>query len=193
MTERSSVTTTITTLFGSSLDFIGTRPSSLSFSTLPGLFPLPAFSSLSFAQMSRVRLPLFFVSSVPYCPPPGSVFKGVQVGGRRRWWYVIFSPCLRSRLSLLRCQVSANRPLLSNSSKATLWTSMILLSKVRISHNVYLPLSFSQRSFSGMETDSYRKQCVIDDEVALLDVLDTAGQEEYGSVSSSFWPYQPGT
>jgi GTPase KRas protein len=37
-----------------------------------------------------------------------------------------------------------------------------------------------------MATDSYRKQCVIDDEVALLDVLDTAGQEEYGSVSSSF-------
>jgi len=27
--------------------------------------------------------------------------------------------------------------------------------------------------------DSYRKQCVIDQEVALLDVLDTAGQEEY--------------
>lgn len=32
-------------------------------------------------------------------------------------------------------------------------------------------------------TDSYRKQCVIDDEVALLDVLDTAGQEEYGLVA----------
>lgn len=30
--------------------------------------------------------------------------------------------------------------------------------------------------------DSYRKQCVIDNEVALLDVIDTAGQEEYGSV-----------
>lgn len=30
--------------------------------------------------------------------------------------------------------------------------------------------------------DSYRKQCVIDEEVALLDVLDTAGQEEYGWV-----------
>ncbi|KAG0097402.1 Ras GTPase [Podila epicladia] len=28
--------------------------------------------------------------------------------------------------------------------------------------------------------NSYRKQCVIDDEVALLDVLDTAGQEESG-------------
>lgn len=27
--------------------------------------------------------------------------------------------------------------------------------------------------------DSYRKQCVVDEEVALLDVLDTAGQEEY--------------
>jgi Ras family len=36
----------------------------------------------------------------------------------------------------------------------------------------------------GLATDSYRKQCVIDDEVALLDVLDTAGQEEYGSVST---------
>lgn len=32
----------------------------------------------------------------------------------------------------------------------------------------------------GLGKDSYRKQCVIDDEVALLDVLDTAGQEEYG-------------
>lgn len=28
-------------------------------------------------------------------------------------------------------------------------------------------------------SDSYRKQCLIDEEVALLDVLDTAGQEEY--------------
>ena len=33
------------------------------------------------------------------------------------------------------------------------------------------------------QADSYRKQCLIDDEVALLDVLDTAGQEEYGYVS----------
>ena len=28
-------------------------------------------------------------------------------------------------------------------------------------------------------TDSYQKECDIDGEVALLDVLDTAGQEEY--------------
>jgi len=31
--------------------------------------------------------------------------------------------------------------------------------------------------------DSYRKQCVVDDEVALIDILDTAGQEEYRRVS----------
>ncbi|KAG8962358.1 Ras GTPase [Tulasnella sp. 425] len=30
--------------------------------------------------------------------------------------------------------------------------------------------------------DSYRKQCVIDEEVALLDVLDTTGLEEYGAL-----------
>ncbi|GJE96231.1 Ras GTPase [Phanerochaete sordida] len=34
--------------------------------------------------------------------------------------------------------------------------------------------------------DSYRKQCVIDDEVALLDVLDTAGQEEYGAMREQY-------
>ncbi|SCV74135.1 BQ2448_6567 [Microbotryum intermedium] len=35
--------------------------------------------------------------------------------------------------------------------------------------------------------DSYRKQCVIDEEVALLDVLDTAGQEEYSYVVILNW------
>ena len=38
-----------------------------------------------------------------------------------------------------------------------------------------------------MATDSYWKQCVIDDKVDLLDVLDTASQEEYRFVSSSFF------
>jgi len=57
-------------------------------------------------------------------------------------------------------------------------------------NHVSLSLYFFWRSsLSGMATDSYRKQCVIDDEVALLDVLDTAGQEEYGSVSSSFFDH----
>ena len=35
-------------------------------------------------------------------------------------------------------------------------------------------------------TDSYRKQCVIDSEVALLDVLDTAGQEEYAAMREQY-------
>jgi small GTP-binding protein len=35
-------------------------------------------------------------------------------------------------------------------------------------------------------TDSYRKQCVIDDELALLDVLDTAGQEEYSAMREQY-------
>ena len=34
--------------------------------------------------------------------------------------------------------------------------------------------------------ESYRKQCVIDDEVALVDVLETPGQEEYGHMSVFF-------
>lgn len=37
-----------------------------------------------------------------------------------------------------------------------------------------------------IRTDSYRKQCVIDDEVALLDVLDTAGQEEYSAMREQY-------
>lgn len=38
----------------------------------------------------------------------------------------------------------------------------------------------------ALSTDSYRKQCVIDDEVALLDVLDTAGQEEYSAMREQY-------
>ncbi|KAN0099292.1 Ras family domain containing protein [Hyaloscypha variabilis] len=34
--------------------------------------------------------------------------------------------------------------------------------------------------------DNYRKQCVIDEEVALLDVLDTAGQEEYSAMREQY-------
>ena len=34
--------------------------------------------------------------------------------------------------------------------------------------------------------DSYRKQCVVDSETALLDVLDTAGQEEYSAMREQY-------
>jgi len=57
--------------------------------------------------------------------------------------------------------------------------STTLLSKVRLQFREFLMGDWTSMTFRW-ETDSYRKQCVIDDEVALLDVLDTAGQEEYG-------------
>ena len=34
--------------------------------------------------------------------------------------------------------------------------------------------------------DSYRKVCVVDNEVALFDVLDTAGQEEYSTMREQY-------
>jgi GTPase SAR1 family protein len=37
--------------------------------------------------------------------------------------------------------------------------------------------------------DSYRKQVVIDDETALLDILDTAGQEEFSSMQDQVYSY----
>lgn len=44
--------------------------------------------------------------------------------------------------------------------------------------NVTLKSHFVEEYDPTIE-DSYRKQCVIDDEVAVLDILDTAGQEVY--------------
>src|SRR5271156_3099641 len=57
---------------------------------------------------------------------------------------------------------------------------MILLLKVRQAQ----VLSFTDLTLPFL--DSYRKQCVIDDEVALLDVLDTAGQEEYSAMREQY-------
>ena len=34
--------------------------------------------------------------------------------------------------------------------------------------------------------DSYTKQCVIDDKVAKLDILDTAGQEEFSAMREQY-------
>ena len=42
-----------------------------------------------------------------------------------------------------------------------------------------------QPPFTPQRPDSYRKRCVIDGEMALLDILDTAGQEEYGYTTAS--------
>ena len=48
-----------------------------------------------------------------------------------------------------------------------------------------LPLGSAQ-TVADQTEDSYRKQCIIDEEVALLDVLDTAGQEEYGAMREQY-------
>ena len=47
-------------------------------------------------------------------------------------------------------------------------------------------LLFQYRANWPNQLDSYRKQCVIDEEVALLDVLDTAGQEEYSAMREQY-------
>lgn len=63
-----------------------------------------------------------------------------------------------------------------------MWTSTILPLKV------WHPASGREQATSVVLTraDSYRKQCVIDGEVALLDVLDTAGQEEYSAMREQY-------
>jgi GTPase KRas len=59
--------------------------------------------------------------------------------------------------------------------------NMILQSKVTTSSTS----SLASTTANG-DADSYRKQCVIDEEVALLDVLDTAGQEEYSAMREQY-------
>jgi len=49
---------------------------------------------------------------------------------------------------------------------------------------LFIPSPIPKLTFP--RTDSYRKQCVIDEEVALLDVLDTAGQEEYSAMREQY-------
>ena len=66
--------------------------------------------------------------------------------------------------------------------------SMILPLKVRcpplFANDCVLFDAASNTGIFGI--DSYRKQCMIDDEVALLDVLDTAGQEEYSAMREQY-------
>lgn len=57
---------------------------------------------------------------------------------------------------------------------------LLLLLRVVLGHRLaFFLVLVSANKDDTSAIDSYRKQCVIDDEVALLDVLDTAGQEEY--------------
>lgn len=61
----------------------------------------------------------------------------------------------------------------------------LLLSSPLHSTPLVATCPLANHSFIAL-TDSYRKQCVIDDEVALLDVLDTAGQEEYSAMREQY-------
>ncbi|KAI9795652.1 MAG: Ras GTPase [Piccolia ochrophora] len=55
----------------------------------------------------------------------------------------------------------------------------------KVSLRAPVQISWTQPDPPPLE-DSYRKQCVIDEEVALLDVLDTAGQEEYSAMREQY-------
>lgn len=55
-----------------------------------------------------------------------------------------------------------------------------------IEGQILFPVIHPRLHLTLSNVDSYRKQCVIDDEVALLDVLDTAGQEEYSAMREQY-------
>jgi small GTP-binding protein len=64
---------------------------------------------------------------------------------------------------------------------------MSMIQQLKVSFATVPGISnLSQLIPSLSSLDSYRKQCVIDDEVALLDVLDTAGQEEYSAMREQY-------
>ncbi|KAF9053257.1 ras-like protein [Panaeolus papilionaceus] len=46
--------------------------------------------------------------------------------------------------------------------------------------------NFIEGGYDPTIEDIYRKQCVIDEEVALLDILDTAGQEDYRAMREQY-------
>ncbi|KIM59301.1 hypothetical protein SCLCIDRAFT_27414 [Scleroderma citrinum Foug A] len=68
--------------------------------------------------------------------------------------------------------------------------SSVMFLSSQCSGKTALAIQFLQSQFvdeySPTIEDTYRKQCVIDDEAALLDVLDTAGQEEYGAMREQY-------
>lgn len=80
--------------------------------------------------------------------------------------------------------MSGSRPSPFNSSNLISSMNMTQLSKVCWISLAYL--ISGPTDLPAFPPDSYRKQCVIDEEVALLDVLDTAGQEEYSAMREQY-------
>ncbi|OXB80513.1 UNVERIFIED_CONTAM: hypothetical protein H355_016303 [Colinus virginianus] len=56
-----------------------------------------------------------------------------------------------------------------------------------VSYTVFLfPQSYFVTDYDPTIEDSYTKQCVIDERAARLDILDTAGQEEFGAMREQY-------
>lgn len=85
----------------------------------------------------------------------------------------LFQP-LRMGCSAQSCRTKCRKP--SQHPAALLACSRIALREV----------SWLTFSLSVPWQDSYRKQVVIDGETCLLDILDTAGQEEYSAMRDQY-------
>ncbi|RSH94453.1 hypothetical protein EHS25_004256 [Saitozyma podzolica] len=51
---------------------------------------------------------------------------------------------------------------------------------------------FHDQAYNPTIEDSYRKQFVVDDEAVTLEILDTAGQEEYGAMADQWYRHGTG-
>ena len=136
-----------------------------------------------------------------------SVLEGVQARRRRRWWYVAralsrgpvvmlsFAGVGKSALTIQFIQshfVDEYDPTIEGeytppTNHPPRAACPLPSAHARCGAPSSLLSSYSRCAHMSF-ADSYRKQCVIDDEVALLDVLDTAGQEEYGYVHICVFP-----
>nr|XP_020728686.1 ras-related protein R-Ras2 isoform X3 [Odocoileus virginianus texanus] len=65
---------------------------------------------------------------------------------------------------------------------------MLVLGQVSINFKIVLFFlqSYFVTDYDPTIEDSYTKQCVIDDRAARLDILDTAGQEEFGAMREQY-------
>lgn len=64
----------------------------------------------------------------------------------------------------------------------------LVRSLFNLGNSIAFPVVFNKNgiSLSPHPQDSYRKQVVIDGETCLLDILDTAGQEEYSAMRDQY-------
>ncbi|ORY27497.1 ras family-domain-containing protein [Naematelia encephala] len=56
----------------------------------------------------------------------------------------------------------------------------------------FVTSQFYDQGYNPTIEDSYRKQCVVDDEAVTLEILDTAGQEEYAAMADQWYNFGAG-